>query len=128
MLPGEDGEGIDGGCGIPLDDGDGNTLGLGIVLGLGIEGNPGIPLPVGEGSAPGRDDGDPVWPGIGGKLDCEGVLGDPPGMGKLVGGGGKTSGVGVGGRGCELGVIPTHALSTKTPTVTPSTSLVTRTI
>lgn len=60
---------------------------------------------------------------MGGKLDGEGVLGDPLGMGKLVGGGGNTSGVRCGGRGCELGVIPTHAVSMNAPIVTQSTSL-----
>ena len=98
------------------------------MLGLGIDGNPGIPVPVGEGIVPGLDDGDPVWPGMGGILDGEGVLGDPPGMGKLVGGCGNGSGVGRGGLGCELGAMPTHALSTNAPIVTPSTSLIRRTI
>jgi hypothetical protein len=49
-----------GDCGIPLDDGEGKTLGLGIALGFGIEGKPGVLLPVGEGNALGFDEGEPV--------------------------------------------------------------------
>ena len=42
------------------------------------------------------------------------------GIGRLVGGGGNTSGVGVGGRGCELGVIDMQPVSATTIIVAPN--------
>ncbi|MCY4127711.1 MAG: hypothetical protein OXG15_00575 [Gammaproteobacteria bacterium] len=102
---------------MPLVDGDGIAPGLGKPE-FGIDGNPGVPLPVGEGKALGEGEEGPPCPGI---LRFDGVgmpdEGAPLGIGRLVGGCGNTSGVGVGGRGWELGANDMQPVSATTTTV-----------
>lgn len=106
---------------MPLVDGDGIALGLVGIPEFGFVGNPGMPLPVGEGKALGVGEEGPPWPGIL-RFDGDGMPegGELPGIGRLVGGGGNTSGVGVGGRGCELGVIDMQPVSATTMIVAPN--------
>ena len=114
---------------MPLVDEDGIALGVEGMPGVGIEGSPGVPLPVGEGIPVGLGELGPPCPGIL-RFDGAGMPdeGEPPGIGRLVGGGGNTSGVGVGGRGCELGAKPMQPVSATEPIITVTALIPTRMI